>query len=210
MKFKLMITATVCAALVGCLFGCNDATDSLWAKCAFGDDSLTLPLRFESAHAAWYGTYFLSSESLSEMETALNAADFGGDAVSATLHGNVLLLEKTDTEGNVHFYSVESVNPNDPAAYAFTNLSEVYSIGEESAVVLIPRHLLSCSAEELGAGIKLGESYPVSAQPSEFAAFYRRAGGYEVMEGEELTVLGENFALTIAFDEGFVRFISRE
>lgn len=196
---RTVLALAFLAAIVLCA-GCNDRVDRIRAYCPMDGDSMTLPVKFEKAYAGGNITHFLTESSLAELKAELDAHDFGKETVETTLYKGVLLLEKRDAGGALHYYCVQAEGDS----YTFT--APMGSVGQEAC--LIPFWLLDYDDPYYSFE---GEPCKTSASLSDFRAFYEKTGQFNISEGENsLTVAWERetiaLSLTLTLEKGIVSF----
>ncbi len=163
-----------CAAFAAMFFaaaGCSGEVDRVRARCLLDNDSMILPVKFEKAYPGGDFTYFLAESSLAELKSQIDGYDFGTASVDAAVYEDVLVLEKTDAEGALHYYYVH----RDGGSYIFTA-----PIGWIDGVrCLVPLHLLDYGGEYSGYE---GEPCRARAPLSAFREFYEKTGRFTLTE----------------------------
>lgn len=198
LKKTALTLALLAAAVLGA--GCNDRVNRIRADCPMDGDSMTLPVKFEIAYAGGYITHFHAKSSLAELKAEIDAHDFGKETVETTLYEGVLLLEKRDAGGVLHYYCVQA----EGGSYTFT--APMGWIGQEAC--LIPFWLLDYDGPYYSFE---GEPCETSVPLSGFRAFYEKTGQFTVDEGENtLTVAWERetaaLSLTLTLEECVISF----
>ncbi len=222
MKYDFLKKAALASALLASLLlfgaGCDSGVRDIRARCPMDKDSMILPVKFEHAYSGGDFTHFRTESSLAELKAELDAHDFGTATVSTTLYEGVLLLEKRDAGGALHYYCIREDEDGD--TYTFT--APMGWIGQERC--LIPFWLLDYDGPYYSFE---GEPCNTAASLSDFRAFYEKTGQFDIAEGENtLTVAWEKetaaspltdttegktiaLSLTLTLEEGVVSFAVR-
>lgn len=218
---KKLFTFILCAvisfatlAVAGCK-GCGPFEQrELCIYCYFHGDSFELPVKFKGSHIMDGYMQFASEKDLTEFKQIIDDYDYKDFTVKSVLSGNLLVVEKTNSDGKVHYYSLILENSAEKNIFGFTFPGIAL---ERVGCVLFPLHFIERSViEDINWSSKLPElkldiAYPTAHSIDEFVKFYSSTEECEVTQTDNVVeVIMKRFnsstKLIITFNNGNIKF----
>ena len=210
-KFILSIIFT-CSVLsvVGCDYGAFPQKE-LQVYCLFDGDSFKLPVKFKGVWHMPTVMTFNSELSVADFKELIDGYDYGDDTVTTSINGNILVIEKTDSNKKTHYYMLTLYGK------IFWFSSPAYIFDENGGLILFPVHYLDnaeISEQEEGYGapiLKEGSYYTATRTIADFVQFYSKLEECKVLQdGDRLEVKIENgnsiTTIVLTFKDGKVAY----